>query len=231
MLRSVCSRLTYANLVATTAMFCVLGGGAYAAVAVPVGSVGSLQLRQHSVTPGKLAPQTVRLLSARGLRGAEGQTGPQGPAGATGATGQRGPAGPEGPAGPAGATGAAGTVGLTALYSSNGSMQLTDLPAGDYQLLAKVTYGGGTGTTNVDCQLTDAATGTRDTTTLDETDVSTSSGNESLAIPLQAAGQFSSAVDVAISCTTSTGQGSFGSSTPGSFSTPQLSALQVPAIH
>jgi hypothetical protein len=110
-------------------------------------------------------------------------------------------------------------------------MQLTDLPPGDYQVLAKVTYGGGTGTTNVDCQLTEAPTGSREATTLDETTLSTSTGNESLAIPLQAVGQFSVAVDVAISCTTSTGQGSFGSGTPGSFGLPQLSALPVAAIH
>jgi hypothetical protein len=48
-------RLTYANAMATLAVFIALGGSAYAALRVPPGSVGPRQLRAGAVTTGKLA--------------------------------------------------------------------------------------------------------------------------------------------------------------------------------
>ncbi len=45
MLRSIASRLTYANVMATAALFIALGGGAYAAFKVPKNSVGTKQLK------------------------------------------------------------------------------------------------------------------------------------------------------------------------------------------
>jgi hypothetical protein len=223
MFRFVGSRLTYANIVATVAMFCALGGGAYAAVTLPAASVGTQQLKQHVVTPDKLAPSALRLLkTVPGSRGVQGLAGQPGPAGS---------AGPQGPAGPAGAAGAAGQRGPSDLYSSHGTLDITDLPAGNYQLQAKLTYGGGTGTSAVDCQLVSTPTGTHDYTTLDETALDATSDDESLAIPLQAVGQFTSAVDVSVSCTVSTGGGSFGTGTAGTFGTPQLTALQVATVH
>jgi len=48
-------KLTYANVVATIALFGVLTGGAYAAFRAPVNSVGSRQLKAKSVTQGKIA--------------------------------------------------------------------------------------------------------------------------------------------------------------------------------
>ena len=44
------------NLVAYLALFIALGGASYAAVSVPANSVGTRQLRNHSVTPVKLDP-------------------------------------------------------------------------------------------------------------------------------------------------------------------------------
>ena len=41
--------LSYANVMATVAVFVALGGGAYAATALPRGSVGRAQLRDHAV--------------------------------------------------------------------------------------------------------------------------------------------------------------------------------------
>ena len=41
------------------ALFVVLGGGAYAATALPAGSVGSVQLRNGAVTQKKLAKGSV----------------------------------------------------------------------------------------------------------------------------------------------------------------------------
>ena len=48
------SRLNYANVVATLALFIALGGASYAAVELPANSVGSRQLRDGSVTTQKL---------------------------------------------------------------------------------------------------------------------------------------------------------------------------------
>jgi hypothetical protein len=48
-------KLTYANLVATAALFLALGGGAYGALRVPPHSVGARQLKSQAVTRGKVA--------------------------------------------------------------------------------------------------------------------------------------------------------------------------------
>jgi hypothetical protein len=48
------SRLSYANVVATVALFVSLGGASYAAVVLPPHSVGAKQLRDGAVTPSAL---------------------------------------------------------------------------------------------------------------------------------------------------------------------------------
>ncbi len=73
------SKLTYANVMATVAVFLALGGGAYAATALPKNSVGARQLKAHAVTPAKL--------SALATKAITGPAGPQGPPGAPGAPG------------------------------------------------------------------------------------------------------------------------------------------------
>ena len=45
-------RLSYANVMATIAVFIALGGGAYAALKVPKDSVGNKQLKNNAVTLG-----------------------------------------------------------------------------------------------------------------------------------------------------------------------------------
>lgn len=52
-------KLSYANVVATVAVFVALGGGAYAAIRLPANSVGSRQLKAHAVTPSKVAASTL----------------------------------------------------------------------------------------------------------------------------------------------------------------------------
>ncbi len=47
------------NLVAYLALFIALGGTSYAAVNLPAGSVGSRQLRNHSISPIKFDPQFI----------------------------------------------------------------------------------------------------------------------------------------------------------------------------
>ncbi len=59
MIGKLLDKLTYANVVATIALFGVLGGGAYAAFRVPPNSVGSRQLKAKAVTGGKIANGTI----------------------------------------------------------------------------------------------------------------------------------------------------------------------------
>jgi hypothetical protein len=87
MLHRLLNRLSYANVVATLALFIALGGTSYAALKLPKNSVGSTQIKTGAVHTGEIANRTIRLgdisLSARSsLRGQAGAQGPQGPAGA-----------------------------------------------------------------------------------------------------------------------------------------------------
>lgn len=85
--------LSYANVVATIALFVALGGGAYAAITLPKNSVGTKQLRSNSVGKSELRrggvtsravrdrTLGVRDLSKTARRSLRGNTGPVGPAG------------------------------------------------------------------------------------------------------------------------------------------------------
>ena len=53
------SHLSYANAMASVAVFVALGGASYAAVSLPRDSVGTRQLREHAVTHSKLAAGSV----------------------------------------------------------------------------------------------------------------------------------------------------------------------------
>jgi hypothetical protein len=84
--------LTYANVVATLALFLVLSGGAaYAASRLAKNSVGSAQLKKNAVTPAKLSQASKATLS--GTTGPKGSTGPEGPSGPQGVPGKEGSAG------------------------------------------------------------------------------------------------------------------------------------------
>lgn len=92
-------KLTYANVMATIAVFIALGGASYAAVKLPKESVGAKQLKKGAVTPAKLSKaSTATLTGPAGPQGATGVTGPQGPKGDRGDKGDRGQAGPAGSA-------------------------------------------------------------------------------------------------------------------------------------
>jgi hypothetical protein len=111
-LRSIQSRLTYANVVASIALFVALGGGAYAAITLPAGSVGTKQIRKNAV--GSAQVKNRSLLAAdfkfgqipAGRQGAQGPAGPPGVPGAPGAMGATGPAGPKGEPGTGASAGA-----------------------------------------------------------------------------------------------------------------------------
>jgi hypothetical protein len=100
------ANLTYANVMATIAVFLVLGGSAVAATQLPGDSVGTKQLKKGAVTPGKLSAKTRQALAGpAGPAGSVGPAGPGGPGGREGPEGDRGPRGPEGEQGVAGTTG------------------------------------------------------------------------------------------------------------------------------
>jgi hypothetical protein len=52
-------RLTYANVMATIAVFIALGGVSYAAIKLPKNSVGAKQLKNNAVTTAKIMDQAV----------------------------------------------------------------------------------------------------------------------------------------------------------------------------
>ncbi len=114
-------RLSYANVVATLALFIALGGASYAAWRLPAGSVGTSQIRNHAVTLIKLGA------AAKGaLRGRTGGQGPAGP---------RGPAGPKGPQGPTGTARAFGEVSASGgVTNSRGNPSVTHPSTGRYCL-------------------------------------------------------------------------------------------------
>lgn len=121
------SKLTYANVISTIALFLVLaGGGAYAASSKGGYSGATLKLcaakksgalRLASGGACKPGEQTLTVES----RGIEGK------AGAEGKAGERGPAGA---AGSVGATGERGPAGLTGMASPDGRFSVTTTDAG-----------------------------------------------------------------------------------------------------
>lgn len=75
--------LSYANVMATLAVFIALGGSSYAALTLPRDSVGSKQIRRNAVRSTELRDRTVRLRDLAGSTRAA-LRGQQGPAGAAG---------------------------------------------------------------------------------------------------------------------------------------------------
>jgi hypothetical protein len=102
-MRHITSRLTYANVTATLALFVALGGASYAAVSLPRNSVGTAQIKPRAVVLSKVSPKT-----RRALRGQRGKTGPQGIQGVQGIQGIQGVRGLQGPPGPTAGAAASG---------------------------------------------------------------------------------------------------------------------------
>jgi hypothetical protein len=59
------ARLSYANVIATIALFVALGGTGYAVTTLPRNSVGPKQLRSHAVTASKIKPGAITSLRVR----------------------------------------------------------------------------------------------------------------------------------------------------------------------
>ncbi|HEX8084560.1 MAG TPA: hypothetical protein VF529_09740 [Solirubrobacteraceae bacterium] len=79
-------RLTYANVMATIAVFVALGGSSYAALSLPRNSVGSAQIKTNAVRSIDVRNRSLGLtdLSRRARAALRGQQGPAGPAGPAG---------------------------------------------------------------------------------------------------------------------------------------------------
>ena len=94
MSRRIRDRLTYANVIATLALFVALGGSSYAALKLPRDSVGSEQIRSGAVASGEVKDRSLQLrdisrTARASLAGKLGPAGPQGPAGQAGAPATR----------------------------------------------------------------------------------------------------------------------------------------------
>jgi hypothetical protein len=114
MIRGIRNRLTYANVMATAAVFIALGGVSYAAQGavsslitgskIKNSSVTGADIKNSSLTGGDIKNKSLTSADFRGsVRGPAGHAGPQGPqgipgvkgdVGAKGATGTTGPRGP-----------------------------------------------------------------------------------------------------------------------------------------
>jgi len=101
-------RLSFANVIASVALFVALGGASYAAVALPARSVGAKQIKAHAVGLKKISSA-----ARSALRGQSGPAGDPGPVGPAGAAGPKGDPGATGAAGAKGAKGDPGTASVT----------------------------------------------------------------------------------------------------------------------
>jgi hypothetical protein len=107
-------RVTYANVVASIALFVSLGGVSYAAVTLPANSVGAAQIKTGAVGTAEVKDYSLKstdMMPGQLLAGPQGRPGYSGPQGSPGIAGGQGAVGPEGPAGPAGPSGQPGPVG------------------------------------------------------------------------------------------------------------------------
>jgi hypothetical protein len=98
--------LSYANVIATVALFIALGGGAYAAIKLPKNSVTTVQVRNGSLLAKDFKSGQLK----RGTQGAPGTKGDKGDKGDRGLTGAPGLDGTPGAKGDQGVPGQDGTA-------------------------------------------------------------------------------------------------------------------------
>jgi hypothetical protein len=84
------SSLTYANVMATLALFLALGGGAYAAFKLPKNSVGSKQIKANAVNSSKVQDRSLLAGDFKAGQLPAGERGPQGVQGIQGLNGGKG---------------------------------------------------------------------------------------------------------------------------------------------
>jgi hypothetical protein len=86
-MRRIRGSLSYANVMATVAVFLALGGGAYAALKLPRNSVGTTQIKNNAVVSSKVKNGS---LLSKDFRAGQLPQGPKGDTGAKGETGAKG---------------------------------------------------------------------------------------------------------------------------------------------
>ena len=118
------SRLTYANVMASLAMFIALGGSSYAAVKLSKNSVKSPHIKNGQVKNADLGGNAVTTnkvkdgtLLSTDFKPGQLVAGAPGPAGAAGAKGDKGDTGAKGDPGAKGDTGAQGPAGTARAYA------------------------------------------------------------------------------------------------------------------
>ena len=113
-------KLTYANVMATLAMFVALGGTSFAAVKITGRSIKDGTVSSKDIKNNDVRSRDVRngSLLSKDFKG--GQL-PSGPVGPRGAAGPRGATGPQGPRGPQGVAGRNGTNGINGTNGTNGT--------------------------------------------------------------------------------------------------------------
>lgn len=130
-------RLSFANIIAVTALFVALGGTAYA-VGLGPNSVGTKELKPRAVERQDLAPDAVAggkvedgTLALKDFAENQVPAGAEGMAGPVGPQGERGPAGPQGAQGERGSDGLRGSQGIQGLQGEQGPAGTdSQLPAG-----------------------------------------------------------------------------------------------------
>ena len=118
-LRERLRRPSYAEVVATLALFIALGGVSYAAIQIPKNSVGTKQLKKNAVTSKKVKNKSLLRADFKPGQIPKGATGPKGSAGSAGPTGPAGSQGPTGDTGPAGESSTAVMTSRTTLGNVN----------------------------------------------------------------------------------------------------------------
>jgi hypothetical protein len=139
MLSRLRARLTYSNVMATTAVFLALGGTSYAALTVTGKTVKNSSLTGADVKNKSLTKKDFKG-SVRGPAGPQGAQGPQGLQGAQGGTGPKGDVGPTGPAGPTQGTATANFSGATpspTFDHTHGTHSITTAVAGRLYVWAR----------------------------------------------------------------------------------------------
>ena len=113
MVRSLRRRLSYANVMATFAVFVALGGSSYAALTVTSATVKNNSLKSADIRNNSLRSVDVRnnSLLAKDFKAGQLPSGPKGDAGPVGQPGAQGEQGARGAAGTDGARGATGAAG------------------------------------------------------------------------------------------------------------------------
>jgi hypothetical protein len=126
MARGTRSRLSYANVMATIAVFVALGGTGYAAVKLPKNSVGASQIRTGGVGSAEIKNGALRKVDFNATDFPLGAQGPQGPQGLKGDNGAKGDKGDPGTDGTNGTNGAPGTVGAATTVFFKAPTDLVD---------------------------------------------------------------------------------------------------------